>query len=272
MQVILGEEKRNVLEWKIIGEMQLPPLVKLRDGNYTVSQYYAKRDGPTIVFKGEPVDKSIIENGGIVTGTIVVKEDSRRFLSVKESGISGSRCLDENLGNKTNYSMNGPVKAGPSKKRMMIRIYHYSLEEIKKRVALYSFATRSTGMGGLDSYSVLSAKTGIFVGRNRSPSENHGCDFWILEGPGIIKTDSRGNGKNSAIYSQEISIENLVPLKVNPEIGVVAASEENGEDSCSEILHLEGSGEIRCQVNGIWQHKHEGYDYWHSMARAHKEK
>ncbi len=25
------------------------------------------------------------------------------------------------------------------------------------------------------------------------------------------------------------------------------------------------------QINGVWQHKHEGHDYWHLMARVHRE-
>ncbi|HEY3362348.1 MAG TPA: 30S ribosomal protein S3 [Methanosarcina sp.] len=39
----------------------------------------------------------------------------------------------------------------------------------------------------------------------------------------------------------------------------------------AEIIQVEGSEEVRRQVNGVWQHKHEGYDYWHPMARVHKE-
>ena len=39
----------------------------------------------------------------------------------------------------------------------------------------------------------------------------------------------------------------------------------------AEVIQVEGSEELRRQVNGVWQHKHEGYDYWHPMARVHKE-
>lgn len=39
----------------------------------------------------------------------------------------------------------------------------------------------------------------------------------------------------------------------------------------AEVIQVEGSEEVRRQVNGVWQHKHEGYDYWHPMARVHKE-
>ncbi len=38
-----------------------------------------------------------------------------------------------------------------------------------------------------------------------------------------------------------------------------------------EVIYVEGSEEVRRQVNGVWQHKHESYDYWHPMARVHKE-
>jgi small subunit ribosomal protein S3 len=48
-----------------------------------------------------------------------------------------------------------------------------------------------------------------------------------------------------------------------------AESMEDSEEA--EIIQVEGSDEVRRQVNGVWQHKHEGYDYWHPMARVHKE-
>lgn len=38
-----------------------------------------------------------------------------------------------------------------------------------------------------------------------------------------------------------------------------------------DVITVEGSDEVRRYVNGVWQHKHEGYDYWHPMARVHKE-
>ena len=38
-----------------------------------------------------------------------------------------------------------------------------------------------------------------------------------------------------------------------------------------EVIYVEGSEEVRRQVNGVWQHKHGSYDYWHPMARVHKE-
>jgi len=49
------------------------------------------------------------------------------------------------------------------------------------------------------------------------------------------------------------------------------SSEAGEEGEESELIYVEGSDEVRRQVNGVWQHKHEGYDYWHPMARVHKE-
>lgn len=37
----------------------------------------------------------------------------------------------------------------------------------------------------------------------------------------------------------------------------------------SEIVPI-SDHEVRRQVEGVWQHKHEGYDYWHPMARVHR--
>lgn len=38
-----------------------------------------------------------------------------------------------------------------------------------------------------------------------------------------------------------------------------------------DIIHIEGSDEIRRQVNGNWQHMHGDYNYWHPMSRVHKD-
>jgi small subunit ribosomal protein S3 len=49
----------------------------------------------------------------------------------------------------------------------------------------------------------------------------------------------------------------------------IAPVSEDAEEA--ELIYVEGSEEVRRQVNGVWQHKHESYDYWHPMARVHKE-
>lgn len=48
---------------------------------------------------------------------------------------------------------------------------------------------------------------------------------------------------------------------------------ENGTDP-EDVVILEGSpiGELRRQIDRVWQHKHpgDGYDYWHPIERVHK--
>ncbi len=46
--------------------------------------------------------------------------------------------------------------------------------------------------------------------------------------------------------------------------------EEKSEDSAEPETDLL-PGEERREVDGVWQHKHEGHDYWHPMARVHRE-
>jgi len=44
---------------------------------------------------------------------------------------------------------------------------------------------------------------------------------------------------------------------------------ENGEDVI--VVEDSDNNEVRRLVDDVWQHKHDGYDYWHPMARVHKE-
>jgi small subunit ribosomal protein S3 len=70
-----------------------------------------------------------------------------------------------------------------------------------------------------------------------------------------------------------------VPVQAPVEEAEVAEPEEAEESQAetsedfeeAELIYVEGSEEVRRQVNGVWQHKHESYDYWHPMARVHKE-
>lgn len=73
-------------------------------------------------------------------------------------------------------------------------------------------------------------------------------------------------------------VEAAVPAKpVEAEVAEPEEAEEEPQAEAAEdfeeaeIIQVEGSEELRRQVNGVWQHKHEGYDYWHPMARVHKE-
>lgn len=49
------------------------------------------------------------------------------------------------------------------------------------------------------------------------------------------------------------------------------APQANEQAEEPEIIRIEGSDEARRQVNGVWQHMHGDYKYWHPMARTHKE-
>jgi small subunit ribosomal protein S3 len=64
---------------------------------------------------------------------------------------------------------------------------------------------------------------------------------------------------------EEIEVAELEEAEEEPQ---AEASEDIEE---AELIYVEGSEEVRRQVNGVWQHKHESYDYWHPMARVHKE-
>ncbi|ODV50559.1 SSU ribosomal protein S3P [Methanohalophilus euhalobius] len=47
-------------------------------------------------------------------------------------------------------------------------------------------------------------------------------------------------------------------------------STEGSEENVSEPEDEQLPGEQRRLVEGVWQHKHEGHDYWHPMARVHR--
>ena len=61
------------------------------------------------------------------------------------------------------------------------------------------------------------------------------------------------------------------PEVAEPEEAEEAQVEASEDFEEAELIYVEGSEEVRRQVNGVWQHKHESYDYWHPMARVHKE-
>ena len=52
----------------------------------------------------------------------------------------------------------------------------------------------------------------------------------------------------------------------------VCAEEDKSAAGVDEIVVEDSDiNEIRRLVDGVWQHKHNEYDYWHPMARVHKE-
>ncbi len=62
-----------------------------------------------------------------------------------------------------------------------------------------------------------------------------------------------------------IEVAELEEAEEEPRVDISGDFEE------AEVIRVEGSDEVRRQVNGVWQHKHGSYDYWHPMARVHKE-
>ncbi|WP_406670287.1 30S ribosomal protein S3 [Methanolobus sp. ZRKC4] len=74
--------------------------------------------------------------------------------------------------------------------------------------------------------------------------------------------------------------EEVVEVAEVAETGVTeeASAEKVEEESCADeasesddSIPDENPGAEQRLVDGVWQHKHEGYDYWHPIARVHKE-
>lgn len=69
----------------------------------------------------------------------------------------------------------------------------------------------------------------------------------------------------------EVAVEEVTVAEPEAVEAEEAEPEVSDEGDEGELIYVEGSDEVRRQVNGVWQHKHESYDYWHPMARVHKE-
>ncbi len=54
---------------------------------------------------------------------------------------------------------------------------------------------------------------------------------------------------------------------VETEVSETEPSSSTTEMESGEVLE----NEERREADGVWQHKHEGHDYWHPMARIHRE-
>ncbi|WNY24036.1 hypothetical protein MmiHf6_13610 [Methanimicrococcus hongohii] len=66
----------------------------------------------------------------------------------------------------------------------------------------------------------------------------------------------------------EVIAAEVVETTVEAEVCVEEAS-AGGDDEI--VVEDSDINEIRRLVEGVWQHKHNEYDYWHPMARVHKE-
>ncbi|MDL2260871.1 30S ribosomal protein S3 [Methanimicrococcus sp. OttesenSCG-928-J09] len=90
--------------------------------------------------------------------------------------------------------------------------------------------------------------------------------------------------EEAACEPETIVVEEVTVTEVVNEEGAVVAEEvvetvieaevcADGEAGSEDEIVVEDSdiNEIRRLVEGVWQHKHNEYDYWHPMARVHKE-
>lgn len=74
------------------------------------------------------------------------------------------------------------------------------------------------------------------------------------------------NDNNSESTTNEI-------IKDNVSDQIISDNINNENSDVDKIIVVENSeiNEIKRIVDGIWQHKHDGYDYWHPVSRIHKE-
>ncbi len=70
--------------------------------------------------------------------------------------------------------------------------------------------------------------------------------------------------------AEEVAEAEVVEKAAEVEKPVEAATETvEAAEKSEDVTTVDG--EERREHNGTWQHKHEGYTYWHPMARVHKE-
>ncbi len=70
--------------------------------------------------------------------------------------------------------------------------------------------------------------------------------------------------------AEEVAEAEVVEKAAEVEKPVEAATETvEAAEKSEDVTTVDG--ENRREHNGTWQHKHEGYTYWHPMARVHKE-
>ncbi len=70
--------------------------------------------------------------------------------------------------------------------------------------------------------------------------------------------------------AEEVAEAEIVEKAAEVEKPVEAATETvEAAEKSEDVTTVDG--ENRREHNGTWQHKHEGYTYWHPMARVHKE-
>ncbi|MGB3907491.1 MAG: 30S ribosomal protein S3 [Methanomethylovorans sp.] len=69
------------------------------------------------------------------------------------------------------------------------------------------------------------------------------------------------------LEEEQIKVETSEKVTVEKEALDEELSHSTDDSEIGELLE----NEERREVDGVWQHKHEGHDYWHPIARIHRE-
>lgn len=181
---------------KIIGEVKIPSLHELREGNWAPEQPNSMRNGPVFKILGEPTVDFDPAQGGILTGTFVIEKDQRKHVSRKIGEITCTDCPTEKPEDRKVWTQDAAKLEGP-KDRYVVRVYVHPLDEIRNRVELIGLPTRNVGMGGVTAHEI-SAEMQYFVGDNKTPNGHHGINFYIVSLPYDVKiTKTANNGRDS---------------------------------------------------------------------------
>ncbi|MGM0770630.1 MAG: 30S ribosomal protein S3 [Halobacteriota archaeon] len=87
----------------------------------------------------------------------------------------------------------------------------------------------------------------------------------LVEAEGTV-AEAEETVAETTTETEEKAVEQVPEAEVAAEEPVAEDAEEDAEPAV-EIVE----GEERREVNGVWQHKHEGHDYWHPVGRVHRE-
>ncbi|MFP4655420.1 MAG: 30S ribosomal protein S3 [Methanohalobium sp.] len=91
----------------------------------------------------------------------------------------------------------------------------------------------------------------------------------------LVGEESAGEVAEAESGSEEIEEPSEeAGIEPEPESETEEVPEFGTESEVSEVSETKGSQyewEERREVNGVWQHKHDGHNYWHPMARIHRE-
>ncbi len=136
---------------------------------------------------------------------------------------------------------------------------HVALKKAAKEELLYRLDHGIPDLGIISAEVVLAIEPNNVCGEDQSP--------FMKESDGSAQL---------ALDRVESKIRKFFELTEIPEIKKVLEDISYETDAPfdyieGDVIEVEGSDELRRRVNGVWQHMHEGYDYWHPMARIHKE-